>query len=99
MQLGAWNSVAGQTFNVGGGRAGSVSMQELTAICREVVGREVPIEPDATTAAVDIPWYITDHSKISKLLGWTLVRCSRQIVENIAAWIAENEKALAELLV
>jgi CDP-paratose 2-epimerase len=99
MQLGAWDRVAGQTFNVGGGRSGSVSMQELTAICREVVGREVPIEPDPTTAAVDVPWYITDHSKVSKLLGWAPARNPRRIVEDVAAWIAQNEKTLENLIV
>ncbi|HEY0371137.1 MAG TPA: NAD-dependent epimerase/dehydratase family protein [Thermoanaerobaculia bacterium] len=99
MQLAAWSSVAGQTFNVGGGRAGSVSMQELTAICREVVGREVPVEPDPATAAVDVPWYITDHSKVSKLLGWAPARNPRRIVEDVAAWIAPNAKALEDLIV
>ena len=74
-------------------------MRELTAICREVVGREVPIEPDATTAAVDVPWYITDHSKITKLLGWTPARSPRRIVEDSAAWIAQNEKTLENLIV
>ncbi|MGZ5432598.1 MAG: NAD-dependent epimerase/dehydratase family protein [Thermoanaerobaculia bacterium] len=98
-QLGAWNRVAGQTFNVGGGRTGSVSMQELTALCREVVGREVPVESDPTTAAVDVPWYITDHSKVSKLLGWAPARNPRRIVEDVAAWIAQNAKALENLIV
>lgn len=99
LQLGAWDRVAGQTFNAGGGRAGSVSMQELTAICREVVGREVPVEPDPATAAVDVPWYITDHSKISNLLGWAPLRRPRQIVEDVAAWIASNAKTLQDLVV
>ncbi|MGZ5474301.1 MAG: NAD-dependent epimerase/dehydratase family protein, partial [Thermoanaerobaculia bacterium] len=85
--------------NVVGGRTGSVSMQELTALCREVVGREVPVESDPTTAAVDVPWYITDHSKVSKLLGWAPARNPRRIVEDVAAWIAQNAKALENLIV
>lgn len=99
MQLNAWNRVAGQTFNVGGGRSGSVSMQELTALCREIVGREVPLESEAATAAADVPWYITDHSRISEVLGWAPVRRPRQIVEDIAAWIAQNARTLENLIV
>lgn len=99
MQLGAWDRVAGQTFNVGGGRNGSVSMRELTSICREVVGREVPVEADPTTTAADIPWYITDHSKISRLLGWMPARSPRRIVEDVTAWIAANAKELENLIV
>jgi CDP-paratose 2-epimerase len=99
MQLGAWDRVSGQTFNVGGGRSGSVSMQELTAICRDVVGRDVPVDSDPATAAVDVPWYITDHSKISNLLGWTPARRPRQIVEDIAAWIEKNAQSLESLIV
>jgi CDP-paratose 2-epimerase len=99
LQLGAWDRVTGQTFNVGGGRAGSVSMQELTTICREVVGREVPVDSDPTTAPVDVPWYITDHAKVSELLGWAPVRNPRRIVEDIAAWIAQNARALESLIV
>jgi len=99
LQLEAWDRVAGQTFNVGGGRRGSLSMCELTAICREVVGREVPVESNPATAAVDVPWYITDHSKISTLLGWTPSRSPRRIVEEITAWIAQNRGQLEHLIV
>ena len=99
LQLEAWDRVAGQTFNVGGGRSGSVSMQELTAICRDVVGRAVPIEADPATAAVDVPWYITDHSKVSTLLGWAPSRGPRRIVEDIRAWIAQDSRQLEKLIV
>jgi CDP-paratose 2-epimerase len=99
MQLDAWDRVAGQTFNVGGGRSGSISMRELTAICREVVGREVPVDSDPSTTAADVPWYITDHAKISKLMGWTPSRSPRTIVEDVTAWISANAKELENLIV
>lgn len=98
MQIDAWDRVAGQTFNVGGGRAGSVSLREFTAICREATGREVPITADDTTAAVDVPWYITDHSRVSSLLGWSPVRDPRRIVSDLVSWIAQNEEALSKLI-
>jgi len=98
-QLDAWGKVSGHTFNVGGGRTGSVSMQEFTGLCREATGREVPVEEDAATSDVDIPWYITDHQRISTLLGWAPSRSPRDIAAGVQQWIRANEKVLATLIV
>jgi CDP-paratose 2-epimerase len=99
LQIGAWDRVAGGTFNVGGGRAGSVSLQEFTALSQEVVGRTVPIAEDPATNPVDIPWYVSDHAKVSALLGWAPSRRPRDIVQDIAAWVRANEAALAGVIV
>jgi CDP-paratose 2-epimerase len=98
-QIGAWNKVSGQTFNVGGGREGSVSLQEYTTLCRTAVGRETEISEDPATSPVDIPWYISDHAKVTKLLGWSPRRRPRTIVEDIANWVRANEQGLAGLIV
>ena len=98
-QLDSWEKVSGQTFNVGGGRAGSVSMQEFTRLCREATGREVPIEEDPATGNVDIPWYITDHRRVSTLLGWSPSRSPREIVSGVQQWIRANEQALSSVIV
>ena len=98
IQIDAWDRVAGRTFNVGGGRAGSVSLQEFTALCRNVTGREVPVDADDVTAAVDVPWYITDHAGISTALGWSPARRPETIVQEIAEWISRNEQVLAKLI-
>lgn len=99
MQLDSWDRVAGRTFNVGGGRRGSVSMQEFTAICREVTGREVEVASDPVTAAVDVPWYITDHRSITGLLGWAPRHDPRRIAEDVREWIAGNAQELERLIV
>lgn len=99
LQIASWDKVSGNTYNVGGGRAGSVSLQEYTALCRESTGRQVPIQEDAATSAVDIPWYVTDHSKLTGAMGWQPQRGPRQIVQDIAAWVRTNESSLAALIV
>ena len=97
-QLAAWERVAGDTFNVGGGRAGSVSLQEYTALCREQVGREVMIAEDPATGAVDIPWYITDHQRVTDRIGWVPGRGPARIVADIADWVRTHEARLAALI-
>jgi len=98
-QLASWPRVAGRTFNVGGGRNGSVSMLEFTRLCREIVGREVPIEGDPATSAVDIPWYISDHARVSSVLGWAPSRTPSRIVADVHQWLRANERALSALIV
>jgi CDP-paratose 2-epimerase len=98
-QLNSWEHVSGETFNVGGGRSGAVSLLEYTTLCEEAVGRGVPITEDATTSPVDIPWYISDHSKVTSLLGWAPKRSPRKIVEDIAEWVRANESVLSNVIV
>lgn len=98
-QIASWSKVSGETFNVGGGRAGSVSLQEYTALCRGATGHDTAIAEDATTSPVDIPWYISDHDKVTKLLGWSPRRRPKTIVEDITNWVRANEESLAGLIV
>lgn len=98
LQIESWDRIGGCTFNVGGGRSGSVSLQEFTVLCREATGREVPIEADDVTAAVDVPWYITDHSAVTAALGWSPALGPQMIVREIAEWISNNEQVLAKLI-
>jgi len=98
-QIGAWSQVSGETFNVGGGREGAVSLQEYTSLCRAATGRETAIAEDTTTSPVDIPWYISDNGKVSDLLGWAPRRRPKAIVEDIANWVRMNEESLAGLIV
>ena len=98
-QLQAWSLISGQTFNVGGGRAGSVSLREFTSLCQQALGHEVPITEDPATSPVDIPWYVTDHAKVTALLGWAPRRAPKQIVGDIAGWIRANESRLSQVIV
>ena len=99
IQLESLDRVSGRTFNVGGGRKGSVSLMEFTGICREATGREVAIAPLDVTSPVDVPWYITDHANVSRVLDWTPQRDPRQIAADVLAWVRENETVLAKVIV
>jgi CDP-paratose 2-epimerase len=98
-QLQSWNLVSGRTFNVGGGRSGSVSLQEFTQLCQETIGRKATITEEPATSSVDIPWYVTDHAQVTALLDWRPLRPPKQIVNDITEWIRANESSLAQILV
>jgi CDP-paratose 2-epimerase len=91
----AWD---GRTVNVGGGRECSLSLLETTAICRELTGAEVPIEPVAETRAGDVPVYISDCARLFGLDEWRPRRRAEQVLADIHAWIASDEERIAAAL-
>lgn len=97
-QLHNLDAVNGQILNAGGGLESSASLQELTQICQEVTGNTIPIKAVAETRTADIRLYVTDNSKTTALTGWKPEIGIRQIVEEIADWLGENEEDLKPIL-
>lgn len=90
-------NLRGEIFNVGGGQDISVSLREMTALCREATGKEVPIAQDLTTSPVDIPWYVTDSARAAREFGWKPSRNPGAIVKDITEWIRVNESEVKPL--
>jgi CDP-paratose 2-epimerase len=88
----------GAVFNVGGGRERSLSLQETTAICRELSGREVPVEPLAETRPGDVPIYLSDCGRLFEFDEWRPRRSARQVLADIDAWIAADEERIGKAL-
>ncbi len=80
-------------WNVGGGRKISVSLIELTKICREITGNKVEIGIDPKTRYADIPVYISDTSKITSFCGWEAEKPVKAIIEDIYKWLNDNKEA------
>ena len=91
----AWD---GRTVNAGGGRECSLSLRETTAICRELSGNEVPIEPEPETRAGDVPIYLSDCARLFGLDEWRPRRSARQVLTDINDWIAGDEERIAAAL-
>jgi CDP-paratose 2-epimerase len=90
-----WNGFVG---NVGGGREVSLSLLETTEICRELTGNEVAIEPSSEQRPGDVPLYISDCSRLFARSDWRPQREAREVLEEILAWVSENEDAVAASL-
>jgi CDP-paratose 2-epimerase len=87
-----------QTFNVGGGVETSLSLCELTELCRNISGNEIPVKSVAENRQADIRIYLTDNSKVTQLTGWRPRITVREILENIHLWLRENENSLRQIL-
>lgn len=88
---------AGQTVNVGGGRAVSLSLRETTALCAEIGGREVPVRAVAEGRPGDVPVYLSDTTRLEGLTDWRPRRDARRIIADVHAWVVEHEANLRRL--
>jgi CDP-paratose 2-epimerase len=84
----------GQVFNVGGGRDSTVSLAELTEICKDLTGRKVPIGSRPETTPVDVPLFITDCTRMRETVGWQPARGVETIFRDTLGWIQSNESML-----
>jgi CDP-paratose 2-epimerase len=90
----AWDGWRG---NVSGGLANSISLCELTAICREVAGKTVPITSNPVNRPNDLRLYIGDCTKLFARTAWRPKHTVRQIVEDVNRWVTQHAPDLENL--
>lgn len=98
IQLKNVDKYAGVSWNVGGGNEVSVSLNELTTLCQQITGNQILIKKVTENRVADIPWYITDNSKISTLSGWQPTISKEQILTETFDWMKNNENILKNIL-
>jgi CDP-paratose 2-epimerase len=89
---------AGTTFNVGGGRSGSLSLLETTALCRELTGNEVPVRAHGGHRAGDIRIYVSDCAALFAHTSWRPRRSPRDVLSDTLRWIEDHRDALGAVL-
>jgi len=88
----------GATYNVGGGRAGSLSLRETTALCREISGRQLDLGAVPETRPGDVPVYLSDCEALFEHTDWRPQRTPRDILSDIFAWIDDHADLLERTL-
>jgi CDP-paratose 2-epimerase len=89
---------SGAVFNVGGGHRNSISLSELTALCRSKAGTSIPIEPKPDTSEADVPYYVSDNTAVTAATGWSPKRTIDVILDDIFAWLRDHRSAVEPLL-
>lgn len=88
----------GMTVNVGGGRAGSLSLLETTALCRELSGRRIEVQPSQEERPGDVRVYLSDCALLFGHTSWRPSRTPRDVLADTLAWISDNEGAVLAAL-
>lgn len=91
-------SLAGRTFNVGGGAGSSVSLKELTALCAERTGRNIAVGSNPLTRSEDIPYYASDNRLVRQVTNWSPRYTVEGILDDVITWLDEYRKELIPIL-
>lgn len=94
-QVDMLDTLAGQLFNVGGGRACSLSLQETTALCEDITGRRIAITPSPDTRVADIKIYVTDNARVTRATGWAPTRSAGRVLRDLHEWLTTHADQLA----
>lgn len=97
-QLGNFDALDGELFNVGGGPECSLSLLETTLLCREISGRQTEVGRSAQDRPADIALFITDNHRVTTKTGWVPKRTPRSTLQDIFDWIQQNETILGSVL-
>ncbi len=90
LQIKKFNKCYNQTFNIGGGIKNSISLKQLTKKCERITKNKLKIIKKKKTSIFDIPYYVTDNSKVKKYYHWKPVKNIDQIVKDVYNWLNNN---------
>jgi CDP-paratose 2-epimerase len=98
LQLGDLTRYSGGVYNVGGGRTNSVSLAELTALCRVRTNASIAIDSEPQTSAADVPYYVTDNGAVTAATGWSPSRPFEALLDEVFTWLREHRASLEPVL-
>ena len=94
LQIKKINNIYNLTMNVGGGRKNAISLKNLTKLCQNITSNKIKISSKKTTSVYDIPYYITNNSKVKKIYKWSPKKTFLHIIQDVYIWMLSNKKIL-----
>jgi CDP-paratose 2-epimerase len=88
----------GRRFNVGGGEYHSLSLLEMTTLCRQITGRTISIDSCVENRPADVRIYITDARAVSQVNGWSPRRNATKTLSDIHEWLIREGERYRHLL-
>ncbi len=87
LQIKKINKINNLTLNVGGGKKNAISLKNLTRLCQKISSNKIKIYSKKTTSNYDIPYYVTNNSKVKKAYGWYPKIKILNILQDIYKWM------------
>jgi CDP-paratose 2-epimerase len=89
---------SGQVYNVGGGPERSISLAELTVECATRAARKLAVGSQPPTNPMDIPYYVSDNTKVTAATGWAARISIPQLLDDVFAWLRAHRAAVEHVL-
>ena len=96
-QIKNFNKINNQTLNVGGSTNCYTSLKNLTKICEKITKNKIKFKKIKKTSIYDIPYFITDNSRVSKLYKWKPKKNIFDVVNDTYKWLLKNKSNLEKL--
>ncbi len=90
IQIKKMSKINNLTFNIGGGLKNALSLKKLTEKCFRLTGNKIRIKCIKKTSSYDIPYYVTNNKKISKIYKWKPLKNIDDILEDTHKWLLTN---------
>ena len=87
------------TINVGGGKKNAISLKNLTKTCQKITSNKVKIFSKKITSEYDIPYYVSDNSKVQRTYKWRPKKRIFDITQDIYKWMILNKKILKKYII
>ena len=98
LQIKKINNIYNLTVNAGGGKKNAVSLKELTKFCQKITSNKIKIFSKKKTSEYDIPYYVTDNSKVKKIYKWRPEKNFLNIMHDVYKWMFYNKKMLKKYI-
>ncbi len=92
LQIKNIKKINNQIFNVGGGTKNKISLKNLTIKCEKLTKNKIVISKNKRTSIFDIPYFVTDNSKIYKFYKWKPFHSIDMLLHDIYIWLKENKR-------
>tara|TARA_B100001057_G_C22778340_1_gene922572 strand:+ start:250 stop:1272 length:1023 start_codon:yes stop_codon:yes gene_type:complete len=94
LQIKKINSINNALFTVGGSKKNSISLKELTKICEKISKNKLNISKIKKTSIYDIPYFVTDNSKVTRTYNWKPKRNVFKTVLDTYSWLKNGKSKL-----
>lgn len=97
-QLVNFKNFSCEIFNVGGGKKNKISLLNLTNFCKDSLNSNYTPTKSSEQRPGDIPYYVSDFSKINKKIKWYPKKSVNDTLVEIYDWINKHKLKLKKLI-
>ena len=94
IQIKKFRNINNMLFSIGGSKKSYTSLKQLTKICEKITNNKIKLGKVSKTSIYDIPYFVTDNTKVTKTYGWKPKKSIYDVVMDTYIWLSKNKKNL-----